>query len=190
MLIELIVILKRIYSESKNKKVMQMIVNEKIHEPLQLLLASNDETMLKCVIELLQFMVEKEKKMHLFRNNFILEQLMKILDTYTDIEIVRRAVSLLTGLLKDPAIVETFKQKGLETLINLLDGITSEEIKGAFFVCFKLLSQIEFDLLVKMDKLGIVELMIDELESVKNPFCQMTLLQTLINMSMNDQISI
>jgi hypothetical protein len=61
-----------------------------------------DETLLKCVLELLQAIVEKEKKMHLFRNNFIIDCLLKILDSLADIEVVRRATALLTGLLKDP----------------------------------------------------------------------------------------
>lgn len=91
--------------------------------------------------------------------------MLKVLDNYNDIEVVRRAASLLTGLLKDPPVVEIFKElKGLEILISIFDTINQEEIKGAFFVCFKLLSEVEFDLLVEMQKLGLLERMISELE--------------------------
>jgi len=62
-------------------------------------------------------MLEKEKKLHLFWNNFIIDCLIKILQSYTDVEVVRRAVALLNSLLKDSSIVDLFKElKGLELL--------------------------------------------------------------------------
>ncbi len=62
-------------------------------------------------------MIEKEKKLHLFWNNFIIDCLIKILQSYTDVEVVRRAVALLNSLLKDSSIVDLFKElKGLELL--------------------------------------------------------------------------
>ena len=54
LLIELIALLKRIYSESKDTTVSQLFVEEKIYEPLQLLLSNQDDTLLKCILELLQ----------------------------------------------------------------------------------------------------------------------------------------
>jgi len=43
--------------------------------------------------------------------------LIKILQSYTDVEVVRRAVALLNSLLKDSSIVDLFKElKGLELL--------------------------------------------------------------------------
>lgn len=80
--------------------------------------------------------------MQLFRNNFIVDCLLKILDSLTDIEVVWRAAALLTGLLKDAPIVQIFKELwGLETLVSMFDQLNNEEMKGAFFVCFKLLSE-------------------------------------------------
>lgn len=122
-------------------------------------------------------MIEKEKKLNLFRNNFIIDSLLKVLENYSDVEVVRRGVALLTSLLKDSAIVTIFKElKGLEVLASIMEAIISEDIKGAFFVCFKLLSEVEYDLLGDMQNLGIVEWMIDELEKVKNPYNQIIIL--------------
>ena len=59
-------------------------------------------------------MLEKDKKLHLFWNNFIIDSLIKILESYKDVEVIRWAVALLNTLLRDPAIVEVFKDlKGL-----------------------------------------------------------------------------
>ena len=136
-------------------------------------------------------MIEKEKKLHLFRNNYIIDCLIKILETYKDIEVIKRAVALLNALLRDISIIEVFKDlKGLEIIAQIYIGIDTEEIKGAFYVCFKLLSEIEYDLLHEMQKLGLVERLLDELETVKNPFSQIMILSTLINLSMNDQNNI
>ena len=134
-----------------------MFVEEKVYEPLQLLLSNQDDTLLKCILELLQQMIEKEKKLHLFRNNYIIDCLIKILETYKDIEVIKRAVALLNALLRDISIIEVFKDlKGLEIIAQIYIGIDTEEIKGAFYVCFKLLSEIEYDLLHEMQKLCLV----------------------------------
>ena len=88
-------------------------------------------------------------------------------------------------------MVESFKEmNGLEVVVSLLTKLDSEETKGAFFVCLKLLSQLEFDLLSEMAKLGIIDILMDELETAKNPYTQWTILQVLVNLSMNDMNSI
>jgi hypothetical protein len=65
-----------------------------------------------------------------------------------------------------------FKEvKGLETIVSLLDGIGDEDVKGAFFICFRLLSELEIDLLGEMLELGVVNMMIEELDFIHNPYC-------------------
>jgi hypothetical protein len=71
-------------------------------------------------------------------------------------------------------------------MINMFDHLDSEDMKGAFYVCFKLLSELEFDMLVPMHKYGLVERLVSDLETAKNPFNQIIILQTLINLSMED----
>lgn len=62
-------------------------------------------------------MIEKEKKLHLFWNNYIIDCLIKILETYKDIEVIKWAVALLNALLRDISIIEVFKDlKGLEII--------------------------------------------------------------------------
>jgi len=98
---------------------------------------------------------------------------------------------VFTELLKDPETVEVFKeQKGLEVLVSVLSKLESEDSKGAFIVCLKLLSQLECDLLSEMAKLGVIDILFEELESARNPYTQWTILQVFVNLSMNDLNSI
>lgn len=187
LLIELIAILKRIYQQNKDANV--FVMQDSLHESLQLLLLINDNLLQKCVLELLQSIIENEGKTLPFWNNFIIDLLLKIFDTQSDnFEVVRWAASVLTGLLSDSHIVQIFKDLwGLETLVNLFDQLEDEEMKGAFYVCFKLLSEPEFDLQHMMNKIGLIERIVGDLDKALSPYNQIIVLQTLINLAKDDQ---
>lgn len=69
-------------------------------------------------------MIEKEKKLHLFWNNYIVDCLIKILETYKDVEVIWRAVALLNALLRDNSIFDVFKDlKGFEILASIFLSI-------------------------------------------------------------------
>ena len=69
-------------------------------------------------------------------------------------------------------------------------NIKDSDIKGGFFACYKLLSNIKHDMLNEMWQQGLVFLLINELDVEPNPYSQFTILQTLINLALDDQIAI
>ena len=63
----------------------------------------------------------------------------------------------------------------------------AQEIKIGYWDWLKILSSIKHDILPEFRRYGVIEILIDELDMSRNPFHQISVMETLINLSMDDQ---
>lgn len=210
-LIELVSIMKRIYvyfidkNEGKNtkKEVKEGLKYiESCLDDLILLLKVENGVLLLCVIELIINMLGFKHNRDPFRSPTSIESILLILTSCEETEVKKRVLYLLIELVQDEEIVEILKEHHvLEILANQIeqtrlisihnegDDIPDEatNIKIGFWDCLKALSMTKHDILPEFRRLHIIGTLLDELEMSKNPFQQMSLIEILINLCMDDQ---
>lgn len=146
------------------------------------------------------------RNIHRFRNESTLETTLAILEKSDDTEVKKRALYLLIELVQDEEITEILK--GIHFLDVLASQIEqtrlisihneeneevndeSQDIKIGYWDLLKLISATKHDTLPEFRRLHIIETLIDELEVSKNLFHQISILEILINISMDDQNSL
>ena len=141
-----------------------------------------------------------------FKNETAIEGILGVLNNSDEIEVKKRLLYLLIELLKDEQCAKVLKDSNvLEIIANLVeqtrlvsihnenDEDRTEEatsIKIGFWDCLKVLSMSSHDILPEFRRLHIIATLLDELEISKNPFQQMSLMEILTNLSMDDQNAI
>lgn len=179
---------------------------EELIDILQSFLKSTNNVLLICIIELLVSIVSNKRNLHKFRDETVLENILNILNSIEDTEVKKRALFLMIELVQDEEIVDILKSLHfLEVLAHLIEqtrliNIHNEEIeesedqtqdiKIGYWDLLKILSANKHDILPEFRRLHIIETLLDELEMSKNIFHQITLLEILINLSMDDQSSL
>lgn len=118
----------------------------------------------------------------------------------------KRVLYLLIELVKEKQIVEILKDlNALEILASQIEQVRminihneneeenideTNNIKIGFWDVLKELSSVSNDLLPEFRRLHIIGTLLDELEMSKNPFHQMSLMEILTNLCMDDQNAI
>ena len=193
------------FIESHSNENDKMMLEELI-DILQSLLKTNNNVLLICIIELLVSIVSNKRNLHKFRDETVLENILNVLNIVEDTEVKKRALYLLIELVQDEDIVDILKGVHfLDILAHLIEqsrliNIHNEEndesndqtqdIKIGYWDLLKILSANKHDILPEFRRLHIIETLLDELEISKNIFHQITLLEILINLSMDDQSSL
>ena len=169
-----------------------------------------DNVLLICIIELMVNMLANQENLKRFRNPEIIEAILNTYGNQTHDQINKRMLSLLIELMADPEIIDILiEQHCLEVIVGKIEqarmiSIHQEEgegdetpqpkiepedqdIKIGYWDCLKILSSVKHEILPEFRKYGVIEILVDELDISQSPFHQMSVLEILINISMNDQ---
>lgn len=144
-----------------------------------------------------------KRNLDYFKSDHAVENVLCVLTNSDEIEVKKRILYLLIELMYDEQIIEILKEQHiLEILANQIEqtrliSIHNEgeeepadetnNIKIGFWDCLKVLSTTKQDILVEFRRMHIIGILLDELEMSKNPFHQMSLLEILTNLTMDDQ---
>ena len=135
-----------------------------------------------------------------------MSNILNILTSCEDTEVKKRALFLIIELINDEEIVEILKDLHvLEIIANQIEQTRlvsihnegeeeyteeTQDIKIGYWDCLKVLSATKHDILPEFRRLHIIGILLDELDISNNPFHQMSLMEILINLAMDDQNAI
>ncbi|CDW74066.1 serine threonine-protein kinase nek10 [Stylonychia lemnae] len=155
-LTEIISIIWKVFHRScgrGDKAIRDKILSQTLFEDLQLLLAVSHSLLLRCVLESILTFLEK--------NNYTVDILLRIIDEFPD-EYKVLAAGALTHLCRDNEILNLFKQfGGSEKLIIQLNQTTNDQVKLSILVCFQTVTSDDYDILVDMRNLNLVQIILD-----------------------------
>jgi len=150
--------------------------------------------------------ISNKRSLPKFKDTTVVESILGILTNSDNTEVKKRVLYLQIELMQDEEIVEIMKDLHiLEILANQIEIVRlvsiqkedntepvseSSDIKIGFWDCLKTLSATKHDILPEFRRLHIIGTLLDELEMSKNSFHQMSLMEILINLCMDDQNAI
>lgn len=170
------------------------------------LLRWDNRILLMWIIELMIQILNKKNTLEYFKNEEAIENILWVLTSSDEIEVKKRVLYLLIELVKEKQIVKILKDLNvLEILASQIEQVRminihneneeenideTNNIKIGFWDVLKELSSVSNDLLPEFRRLHIIGTLLDELEMSKNPFHQMSLMEILTNLCMDDQNAI
>jgi hypothetical protein len=156
-----------------------------------------------CIIELMIQILGNKVNLDNFKTDHAVENVLSVLTSSDEIEVKKRILYLLIELMYDEDIIDILKEQHVlgilanqieQTRLVSIHNEGEEEstddyhnIKIGFWDCLKVLSTTKHDILVEFRRMHIIGTLLDELELTKNPFHQMSLLEILTNLTMDDQ---